>query len=60
MTAQQGPISPEGRELDAHLAEHGCGTGDTHSPDYVGGFIHCPVAFEIWERMPPEERVVLG
>ena len=44
--------SSECEALDKHLEEHNCGTGDLESFDYVGGFINCPAAKELWDNMP--------
>jgi hypothetical protein len=46
--------------LKKHLDEHNCGTGDPRSPDYVGGFLHCPVAADLWHRQSIDDRVVLA
>lgn len=46
--------------LDRHLNEHGCGTGDTTDPRYVGGFFHCPEAKRLWDLMPAGDRIVLA
>lgn len=47
-------------ELNAHLDEHGCGTGDYRDPRYIGGFANCPVAAALWDLLPPSERICLG
>lgn len=52
--------SPQMVALDAHLEEHGCGTGGTRSPNYVGGFFHCPAAKALWDALPDYEQVILG
>jgi len=51
---------PLRKALDEHLDEHNCGTGDTSSPDYVGGFIHCPEAKRLWDMLPAGDRIVLA
>ena len=51
---------PLRRAFHAHLDEHGCGTGDTASPRYVGGFIHCSRARELWDMLPGGDRIVIG
>ena len=48
------------QRLDAHFAAHKCDCGDPRSPDYIGGFIHCPEAKALYERLPAERRVELG
>jgi hypothetical protein len=51
---------PLRRALDLHLDEHGCGTGDPQDPRYVGGFIHCPEAAQLWDMLPAGDRIVIG
>ena len=47
-------------ELERHLEEHGCGTGDLKDPRYVGGFLHCPEAKAIWDALPEDEQILFG
>lgn len=51
---------PLRKAFQGHLNTHLCGTGDHRSPHYVGGFIHCPTAAELWELLPEGDRVVFG
>jgi hypothetical protein len=51
---------PLRKALDGHLDEHNCGTGDTSSPDYVGGFTHCPEAKRLWDLLPDGDRILLA
>jgi len=51
---------PLRRALDRHLDEHGCGTGDHTDPRYVGGFLNCPAAKELWDLLPDGDRIVLA
>lgn len=48
------------REFEAHLGEHGCGTGDRRDPRYVGGFSNCPTAMAMWDLLPDGYRIVFG
>lgn len=49
---------PLRRALDAHLDEHGCGTGDVHDPAYCSGFIHCPGAKLLWDLLPDGDKIM--
>jgi hypothetical protein len=51
---------PLRRALDAHLDEHGCGTGDTADPNYVSGFLNCPDAKKLWDMLPAGDRIVIA
>ena len=51
---------PLRKALDTHLDEHGCGTGDTTDPRYVGGFWYCPEAKRLWDLLPEGDRIVFG
>ena len=51
---------PLRKALDAHLDEHGCGTGDSADPRYVGGFWYCPEAKRLWDMLPAGDRIVVG
>jgi hypothetical protein len=51
---------PLRRALDAHLDEHGCGTGNTADPRYIGGFLHCPEAEKLWDMLPAGDRIMIA
>jgi hypothetical protein len=51
---------PLRKALDQHLDEHGCGTGDTDSPQYIGGFFHCPEAKRLFELLPDDDRILIA
>ena len=51
---------PLRKALDAHLDDHGCGTGDVHDPRYTGGFLHCPEASRLFALLPDGDRVLLA
>jgi hypothetical protein len=51
---------PLRRALDAHLDEHGCGTGDIADDRYVGGFFHCSEAKRLWDMLPAGDRICIG
>jgi hypothetical protein len=40
-----------------HLDVHGCGTGDSGDPRYVGGCAHCPEAMRLWDLLPDGDRI---
>lgn len=58
--AAQVMAEPLRRALDRHLDEHRCGEGDFESPDYIGGFLNCPEAAELWELLPDGDRIMLA
>jgi hypothetical protein len=49
-------MSPEATVFENHINQHGCGTFDTTSPTYMGGFINCPVALPLWLDLDKDER----
>jgi hypothetical protein len=51
---------PLRRQFETHLEHHGCGTGDTADPRYIGGFGHCPTAMELFRLLPPGDTIVIA
>lgn len=51
---------PLRKALDGHLDWHQCGTGDTRSPFYIGGFFNCPTARHLFELLPDGDRGLIG
>jgi hypothetical protein len=52
--------APIRKAFNDHMDTHLCGTGDSSSRHYIGGFSNCPTARELFELLPEGEKVLRG
>jgi hypothetical protein len=51
---------PLRKAFDGHLERRQCGTGNTSSPFYIGGFGNCPWAVFLFDLLPEGDRICVG